>query len=87
MLKKLNFRLDLDNFYNKFNELLINLREKVTSLAAIETPSWDNFIVPLDDVSDALNQCWTPLSHLNSVANSPKIRDVYSSCLPLLSDY
>lgn len=87
MLKELNFKLDLDSFSNKFNELLINLREKVTSLAAIETPSWDNFIVPLDDVSDALNQCWTPLSHLNSVANSPKIRDVYSSCLPLLSDY
>lgn len=87
MLKKLNFKLNLDNFSNEFKELLASLREKIDQLTHIEAPNWDNFIVPMDDISDALNQCWTPLSHLNSVANTPEIRQVYKDSLPLLSDY
>ena len=30
---------------------------------------------------------WSPISHLNSVKNSPELRDAYQACLPLLSEY
>ena len=87
MLTELNFKLDLDTFTNEFKELLASQRRQIEQLAATKAPRWDNFMVPMEALSDALNQCWTPLSHLNSVANSPEIRKVYNACLPLLSDY
>ena len=49
--------------------------------------TWENFILPLTEVSDRLNCTWSPVSHLNSVKNSPELREAYQACLPLLSEY
>ena len=49
--------------------------------------SWDNLVAPLDEVDDVLSKLWSPVSHLNSVKNSDELREVYESCLPLLSEY
>ncbi|TGZ98396.1 oligopeptidase A [Rodentibacter pneumotropicus] len=49
--------------------------------------TWENFILPLTEVSDRLNRAWSPISHLNSVKNSPELREAYQACLPLLSEY
>ena len=49
--------------------------------------TWDNFVKPLEDINDRLDRAWSPISHLNSVANSDDIREAYNACLPLLSDY
>ena len=50
-------------------------------------PTWDSLVVPLDEIDDRLGQFWSPISHLNSVKNSPEIREAYNACLPKLSDY
>ncbi|THA08473.1 oligopeptidase A [Rodentibacter pneumotropicus] len=49
--------------------------------------TWENLILPLTEVSDRLNRAWSPISHLNSVKNSPELREAYQACLPLLSEY
>ncbi|WP_223670973.1 oligopeptidase A [Kangiella shandongensis] len=49
--------------------------------------SWDNFVKPLEAINDRLDRAWSPISHLNSVANSEEVREAYNACLPLLSDY
>ncbi|AOF52332.1 oligopeptidase A [Rodentibacter caecimuris] len=49
--------------------------------------TWENFILPLTEVSDRLGRAWSPVSHLNSVKNSPDLRTAYQACLPLLSEY
>ncbi|OOF55106.1 oligopeptidase A [Rodentibacter genomosp. 2] len=49
--------------------------------------TWENFILPLTEVSDRLSRAWSPVSHLNSVKNSPDLREAYQACLPLLSEY
>lgn len=49
--------------------------------------TWENFILPLTEVSDRLSRAWSPVSHLNSVKNSPELREAYQACLPLLSEY
>ncbi|OOF78685.1 oligopeptidase A [Rodentibacter caecimuris] len=49
--------------------------------------TWENFILPLTEVSDRLGRAWSPVSHLNSVKNSPDLRAAYQACLPLLSEY
>ncbi|QPB43223.1 oligopeptidase A [Rodentibacter haemolyticus] len=49
--------------------------------------TWENFILPLTEASDRLSRAWSPVSHLNSVKNSPELRQTYQACLPLLSEY
>lgn len=58
--------------------------------AAVENnlePTWDNICQPLTEVDDRLSRIWSPISHLNSVLNSPQLREAHEACLPLLSEY
>jgi oligopeptidase A len=50
-------------------------------------PGWQSLIVALEENNDELAKFWSPVSHLNSVKNSPELREAYESCLPLLSDF
>ncbi len=52
-----------------------------------KNPTWDSLVAPIEDLDDALNKAWSPVSHLNSVANSKELREAYHLCLPKLSDY
>ncbi|MGE3483078.1 MAG: M3 family metallopeptidase, partial [Gammaproteobacteria bacterium] len=49
--------------------------------------TWDNLVQPLEDLASRLNRVWSPVSHLNAVANTPELREAYNACLPLLSAY
>lgn len=63
-------------------------RERVRELlASVTEPTWDNFVAPMQQWDDELNQAWSPVGHLNGVLNSDELRDAYNACLPLLSAY
>lgn len=49
--------------------------------------TWENLIQPLELADNELERLWSPVSHLNSVVNTPEIRDAYNACLPKLSEY
>lgn len=49
--------------------------------------TWDNLIQPIDEMDEKFGRVWSPVSHLNSVKNSPELRKAYEACLPLLSEY
>ncbi|BDX08580.1 oligopeptidase A [Planctobacterium marinum] len=49
--------------------------------------TWENFVLPIDEVSDRLSKYWSPVSHMNSVVSSDALREAHDSCLPLLSEY
>lgn len=49
--------------------------------------NWQNLMLPIENMDDRLEQMWSPVSHLNSVMNSAKLRDVYNRCLPKLTQY
>lgn len=68
-------------------QAIADYREKIdTVLANSDSINWENFIVPLEEVSDRLSRIWSPVSHMNSVVNSAELREAYESCLPLLSE-
>lgn len=68
--------------------LLRENRIAVEELLEGEQPfAWDSLVQPLEEMEDRLGRAWSPISHLNSVKNSPELRDAYNACLPLLSDY
>lgn len=49
--------------------------------------SWETLCQPLAEVDDVLGRIFSPVSHLNSVKNSPELREAYEQTLPLLSEY
>lgn len=49
--------------------------------------TWQNLMLPLEELDDELNQFWSPISHLHSVADNELIRTIYNQCLPKLTEY
>lgn len=67
---------------------LDDCRAAVESAVAHGAPySWENLCQPLAEVDDVLGRIFSPVSHLNSVKNSPELREAYEQTLPLLSEY
>lgn len=56
-------------------------------IANITTPTWHNFIAPIEILENRLNRTWSPINHLNAVSNNSELREAYNACLPKLSLY
>ncbi len=68
--------------------MLAQSRGAVERLAALsEPPTWANFAQPMEDIDERIARVWSPVSHLNSVKDSPELRRAYEACLPKLSAY
>lgn len=67
--------------------LEMNRKDIETVVATNQEPTWASLVTPLDEIHDRLSQFWSPISHLNSVQNTPELREAYNACLPKLSDY
>lgn len=51
------------------------------------TLTYENTIVALDDALETLNRAWGLVSHLDSVANSPELREAHNAMLPKVSEF
>ena len=69
LLEKLE--LDFNDIETKFSSLIIN-----------KNVAWENVMNPLNKINEELRWSWGVISHLNSVNNSEKLRDVYAKLLP-----
>ncbi|MCH8133124.1 MAG: DNA polymerase III subunit delta, partial [Myxococcales bacterium] len=74
--------------------LLAGLGKKVTrdhvatSTSDIaEEPTWESVVQPMIEIDDRINRAWSPVAHLNAVADNPRLREAYNAALPLLSEY
>ena len=69
-------------------QLLATARDAVTAAASPELAmSWDAIITPLDDASEPLWRAWSVVGHLNSVVNTPELRDVYNAMLGQITEF
>ena len=50
-------------------------------------PTWQNFVQPMTDAHEQLSRAWGQVSHLNSVMNSPELREAYNTTLPIVTKY
>jgi oligopeptidase A len=64
-----------------------NREELEQLLMGSVTPDFVNAITPLEEMHDRLHRVWSPVSHLQMVANSDALREAYNQCLPKLSRY
>ncbi len=67
--------------------VLAENRNEVERLLTAGDYSWSSLVEPLEALDDRLSRIWSPVSHMNSVVNSPELREAYEACLPRLSDY
>lgn len=69
-------------------QLLQHNREVVEKLLADnESPTWENFVLPLDDANEQMSRAWGQVGHLNAVMNSLELREVYNANLPKITQY
>ncbi|MDP1634897.1 MAG: M3 family metallopeptidase, partial [Gallionellaceae bacterium] len=69
-------------------QLLAENRALIARLLGDNTPpTWQNFIVPMEDANERLARAWGPVGHLNAVMNSPELREVYNATLPKITQY
>ncbi len=70
------------------DHLINECRAVVASLATSPaTPTWENFVTPLDDATERMARAWNVVGHLNAVVNSPALRDAYNGALPAVTQF
>lgn len=81
-------QIKIEDIEPVLTDLLAQGREKIEKLAVSrKQKTWENFIVPMDEIDNALERMWSPVSHLNAVKDSDELRDAYEACLPKLTEY
>ncbi len=48
---------------------------------------FDAMVLPIERLSERLHRVWSPVAHLQAVANTPELRAAYNACLPAISRY
>ncbi len=56
-------------------------------LAEAGSPSWERFVLPLEEANERLSRAWGQVAHLNAVVNTPALRDAYNATLPKVTQY
>lgn len=68
--------------------MLASLRALVEErLARAPAPDWDDTVGPLEVAEARLKRFWSPVAHLNAVADSPALREAYNAGLGRLTSY
>ena len=62
-------------------------RARLAELTAQSAPTFASLVVPVEELGHRLGRVWSPIGHLNAVANSPAMREAYNECVPLLTGY
>jgi oligopeptidase A len=68
-------------------KVLSENRARLAELTAQSRPTFASLVVPVEELSYRLSRVWSPIGHLNAVANSAAMREAYNECVPLLTAY
>jgi oligopeptidase A len=68
-------------------KVLAENRARLAQLTAQPAPTFASLVIPVEELSYRLSRVWSPIGHLNAVANSAQMREAYNECVPLLTAY
>ncbi|MDE2304961.1 MAG: M3 family metallopeptidase [Gammaproteobacteria bacterium] len=68
-------------------QVLAENRALIGALAALPEPSFATVVEPLEEAAHRLSRVFSPIGHLNGVANSEATRAAYNECVPLIAGY
>ena len=77
-----------DHIEADISKALEDAQSAVDAVAAQETPyTYKNTIAALDNALETLNRAWGLVSHLDSVCNSPELREAHNKMLPPVTEF
>ncbi len=68
-------------------QVLSDNRARLAELESQPSPTFASLVIPVEELSHRLSRVWSPIGHLNAVANSAAMREAYNECVPLLTAY
>ena len=68
-------------------KLLEQSKKEILELMEIENKTYENFVMPYQEIGESINDFVTPIFHIDSVKNSQTTGKVYEECLPVISKY
>jgi oligopeptidase A len=68
-------------------KVLAENRQRIQELTAQPNPTFASLVIPVEELSYRLSRVWSPIGHLNAVANTAQMREAYNECVPLLTAY
>jgi len=68
-------------------QVLAENRARLAQLTAQTNPTFASLVIPVEELSYRLSRVFSPIGHLNAVANSEAMREAYNECVPLLTAY
>jgi oligopeptidase A len=80
-------RIEASHARPALEKVLAENRIRLAELTAQTNPTFASLVVPVEELSYRSSRVFSPISHLNAVANSTQMREAYNECVPLLTDY
>jgi oligopeptidase A len=80
-------RIEAGHARPALEKVLADNRAKLAELTAQPHPTFASLVEPVEELSYTLSRVWSPIGHLNAVANSADMREAYNECVPLLTAY
>jgi oligopeptidase A len=68
-------------------QVLADNRARISELTSQPNPTFASLVAPVEELSYRLSRVWSPIGHLNGVANSAEMRAAFNECVPLLTAY
>ena len=80
-------RIEASHARPALEKVLAENRARLAELTALDGPTFASLVIPVEELSYTLSRVWSPIAHLNAVANSADMREAYNECVPLLTAY
>jgi oligopeptidase A len=80
-------RIEASHARPALEKVLADNRLRLAELTAQPCPTFASLVIPVEELSYRLSRAWSPIGHLNAVANSADMREAYNECVPLLTAY
>src|SRR5690606_17325177 len=68
-------------------QLLEEAGATVRAAEVVAEPTWDDFVLPLDEATSRLARAWGQVAHLEAVASTPPLRAAYNEALPAVTRF
>ncbi len=80
-------RIEAGHARPALEKVLAENRARLAELTSQAAPTFASLVVPVEEMGYRLSRVWSPIGHLNAVANSDVMRAAYNECVPLLTAY
>lgn len=79
--------LTAERFATQIKQALDEYKAVISRVKTSRDFTWDGAIQPLEEAAERLDKIWGWLDHINSVAKTNDIREVYEQLLPHISNF